>query len=106
MMIQGVSDGGPDGATSGALMGVWSADSFFRTEGGGGGFARAQELEPWLDLVAVRGGGGAVLAQAGGEGGVARGGGGTAGGADTGAVEEVFVKPMVRVGRGKKNNNS
>ena len=36
-------------------MGVWSADSFFRTEGGGGGFARAQELGPWLDLVAVRG---------------------------------------------------
>ena len=59
MMIQGVSDGGPYGAmvgtTTGALMSVWSADSFFRTEGGGGGFARVQELGPWLDLIAVRG---------------------------------------------------
>ncbi len=41
--------------------------------------ARAAELGPWLDLVAVRGEG--------------RGGGdaGDGGGADTGAVEEVFV---------------
>ena len=51
-------------------------------------------------------GGGAVLAQAGRDGGDAGGGGGAAGGADTGAVAAVLVKPMVRVGRGKKNNNS
>jgi len=54
MMIQGVSDGGPDGATirtpSGALMGKG-----FYPAMGGGGFAHAQELGPWLDLIAVRG---------------------------------------------------
>jgi hypothetical protein len=58
MMIQGVSDGGQDGATirtttgtmSGALMGTG-----FYPAMGGGWFARAQELGPWLDLVAVQG---------------------------------------------------
>jgi hypothetical protein len=57
-------------------------------------YARAPELGPWLDLVAVRGEGvgGAVLAQAGRGGGDAGDRGGTAGGTDTGAVEAVFVR--------------
>jgi hypothetical protein len=50
MMMQGVSDSGPDGAPSGALMGTG-----FYPAMGGGGFARVQELGPWLDLMAVRG---------------------------------------------------
>ena len=54
-------------------------------------YARAAELESWLDLVAARGEvGGAVLAQAGGDGGDLGAGGEKGGGADTGAVEKVF----------------
>ncbi len=48
-------------------------------------YARAQELEPWLDLVAVRG---EVVVQFW----LAGGGRRAAGGADSGAVEEVFVR--------------
>ena len=48
-----------------------------------------------LALFAVRGEGGAVLAQAGGGGGDAGDGGRTGGGTDTGAVEEVFVKRAI-----------
>ena len=52
--------------------------------------ARAQELEPWLDFVAIRGdGGGAVRAQAGRDGGDAGAGGGGAAGMDTGAAQAV-----------------
>jgi len=55
-------------------------------------YARAAELEPWLDLVAIRG---EVVVQfwlkARRDGGDPGGGGGAGGGADSGAVAAVFV---------------
>jgi hypothetical protein len=93
MMIQGVSDSGPDGATirtttgtmSGALMGTGfypAMGGVVRPRSGTGAVAGSDRCS--------RRGGGAVLAQARRGGGDPGAGGGAGGGADSGAVEEVF----------------